>query len=850
MTSFGIRALRTALSLALVVAFTLVPRVEAQAPPSPTDVLGWELGDRFTDTGAVHRYLDALARASDRITLEPYGETPEGRPLVQVVVASQRHRERLDEILAANRTLADPDTPEERIAEIVRTNPAVVYLSYGVHGNESSSTEAALWTAWDLAREAPEVAGVLDSVVVVIDPVVNPDGRDRYVDFYRAARGPTPNPDRATREHAEPWPGGRTNHYYFDLNRDWTWMSQVETRARLATWDRWTPQVHVDFHEMSPNSSYFFFPPARPINPIYPEHTARWAERIGAANAAAFDRQGWLYFTEGTYDLFYPGYGDSWPSLLGAIGMTYEQAGGGSAGLAYRRDDGEILTLAQRAAHHRETGRATLRSVMEGRTDLLEGFAGFHRSVDDELPDILLVPAPGSAGGDDPRLAALLDHLAAQGIEWQVARESFDTRATAHAGWAERREFPAGTVRVPVRQSRGRLALTLLQAETLLDATYSYDISAWSLPYGYGVEAHAVRGKIDTEWGGPTATTPRVHAGGAAYGYLVQPGFDVWPALTVFLTDGGRGRVLPDTFRMGTRLFPRGTMFLPRALNDDLERRVQEAGLEPAALPVATGLTDSGPDLGTGDAGDLALPRVVLVGGEGTSSASFGAHRYFLEQRLRLPFDAVNVDDLGGLELADYDVVVVPEARGLAGRLGEGGRARLESWIRGGGTLVAVGSGAESFGDMTGVEVRSPVGPEEAERLDRALRTREARELERWEGQTPGTILEVHLDPGHPLAFGAGTADRADRMFVLSTGVGFEPSEDFETAAWFSDDASGISGVIGESTVDRLRRSSWAIERRLGRGSVVLFADDPLFRVMWYAGFQPYANALFLGPAF
>lgn len=838
--------------LAVVSLASLGREVAAQAPPSPADVLGWQMGEQFTDVASAYRYFDALAAASELVTVEPYGASWEGRALVQAVVASPRHRARLDEILAANRELADPDTPAERAEEIIASNPAVVYFTYGVHGNESSSTEAALWTAWDLARGAPEVAGVLDSVVVVIDPVANPDGRNRYVDFYKSARGVVPNPNPATREHREPWPGGRTNHYLFDLNRDWTWMSQVETRARLATWERWTPQVHVDFHEMSPNSSYFFFPPATPINPIYPEHVARWAKRIGDGNAAAFDREGWLYFTEESYDLFYPGYGDSWPSLLGAIGMTYEQAGGGSAGLAYERLDGSILTLEQRARQHRTTGQATLRTVMEGRSDLLAGFAEFHRTVDEGLPDILLVPSQGEGPAADGRLQALLGHLDAQGIRYEQASEGFGAQATPHPGWAVRDRFPAGTIRVPARQPRGRLALTLLQAETVLDATYSYDISAWSLPFGYGVEAHAVNDVSGGAWraGAPSWPTASTVSSAEPYGVLIRPGFDRWPGLAAFLADGGRGRVLADTFRIDDTLYPQGTFFLPRAMNDGLVARLRDAGLESVAEEVHTGITTTGPDLGTGGAGTLALPRIVLLGGEGTSSGSFGAHRYFLDHRLGLPYDQVAPEDLGSVALDDVDVVIVPEGGGVTRALGDAGMERLEAWVRGGGTVVAVGSGASAIGSMGGVEVRRSTGPEEGARIGRALRTLAERQLERWESQTPGTILEVVMDPGHPLAFGAGTQSRSERSFVLSTGTGFEPDESFESAAWFSEEAEGLSGVIGEATVDRLRRSSWLVERGLGRGSLILFADDPLFRIMWYSGFQLYSNAVLLGPAF
>src|SRR5262245_9810005 len=433
--------------------------------PSPADVLGYGLGERFTDHASIVRYLEALAAAAPNVRVRDYGRTNEDRRLLQVLIARPEYLARLDEILARNRELNDPNTSEARAREISAANPAVVYFSYGVHGNESSSSEAALWTAWSLASNAPEVSGVLDSVVVVIDPAVNPDGRDRYVGWYRQARGATPNPNPESREHAEPWPGGRTNHYYFDLNRDWAWMTQVETRGRLATWDYWSPQVHVDFHEMSPSSSYFFFPATPPINPLYPPHIVRWGKAFGDANAAAFDRRGWAYYTGEGFDLFYPGYGDSWPSLLGTIGMTYEQAGGGSAGQAYRRADGDTLTLRARAEHHWTSGQATLRTAASRKSELLLDYARFHRTVNEGLPDILLVP-----GEDATRTTALLKLLRGQGIQVERSTQPFRTVATAHTGFAKREQFPAGTYRVRARQPRGRLAVTLLQSETVLDA--------------------------------------------------------------------------------------------------------------------------------------------------------------------------------------------------------------------------------------------------------------------------------------------------------------------------------------------------------------------------------------------
>jgi len=839
---------RAARALALFA--TLLPwgTLGAQTIPSPREVLGWEMGERFTDAGQVVRYFDVLGSSSPLVRVERYGHSVQGRELIQAIVAKPEHMARLDEILAANKELTLPDLPEARAREIARDNPAVVYLTYGIHGNESSSSEAALWTAWELATGADAVRGVLDSLVVIMDPVANPDGRDRYVQWFRNATGVVPNPDPAVREHREPWPGGRSNHYLFDLNRDWAWMSQPETRARLSTWGRWNPQVHVDFHEMSYNSTYFFFPAARPINPIYPEHILSWGERFGQGNAEAFDREGWLYYTAESFDLFYPGYGDSWPGLSGAVGMTYEMAGSGTAGLAIRRNDGTILTLEDRALRHRVAGGATLRTAAGGKTDLLLGFAEYHRTVDRGQTDIVLVPGAGSG-----RVEALVQLLLDQGVEIERAAREFRAQGTPHTGFEARSAFPTGSYRVRARQPRGRLAMTLLNAETFLDAEYSYDITGWSLPYAIGVEAHAVPRIPDAGWEPvrELGDAPPTSTADARFGFLVRPSFQVSPPIVRFLQGGGRAHVMQEPFRLAGVSYPAGTWFLSRERNTELDRRIREAGLEPFAVGVRTGLTDEGPNLGTDGAEGVELPRILLLGGEGTSSLSFGAHWFFLERRLGIPFDIVNVSDLANTDLRAWDVVIAP-AGGISQALGDNGVEALTAWVRAGGTLVAVGSGASGLGErIASIRTRRPENADAArdERLARALRTREERERERWTESIPGTILQVQLDPRHPLAFGASSDATPGRMFVLSSGTGFEPEDVFESAAYFPQGLAKVSGMISSDNLERLDRSSWLAQRAVGRGSVILFADDPLFRMFWYSGFQPYTNALLLGPA-
>jgi hypothetical protein len=810
-----------------------------QAPPSPEQFHGYAMGGHFTPYAGVRDYARALADASPLVEYRPYGTTPERRELFQLVIASPENLRRLDAVLAANAELTRPETSADRARQVAATNPAVVYFSYGVHGNESSSSEAAMWTAWDLARGAPEVAGALDSLVVVIDPVANPDGRDRYVQWFNSVVGQTPDPDPQSREHREPWPGGRFNHYLFDLNRDWSWGTQPETRARLATWNRWNPQVHVDFHEMFYNSSYFFFPASAPINPIYPDYVLQWGKRFGEGNARVFDARGWEYYTAEAFDLFYPGYGDSWPSLTGAIGMTYEQAGHGAAGLAIRQEDGDTLTLHDRAEHHRAAGNATLRTAAAGKTTLLLDFASGARTVAQGASDFLLVPGP-----DASRVEALVAHLRQQGIEVERAGQAFGAGARVHPGFEARSRFPAGTYRVRARQPRGRLATTLLQPETELKAEYSYDVSAWSLPYAYGVAAYRVGSTPAAGWTpvpAPTGEAARAAAPAPGYGYLVPAGAGNAPRLVRFLAGGGRARVLNKPSTFGGQRFAAGTWFLPAGGNDSLAARVAAAGLGGAVVPVASGLSQGGVDLGSENVVPVKMPRVALVGGEGVSATSYGAFWYFLERELGMPFDALLSGDLTRADLSEYDVIVVPDAFG--GATGKPVQDALKAWVERGGRLVAVAGSAQSLASLAEVKTRSE--PSDSAAGARALAGREEREREDWRQQVPGTILPLRLDPAHPLAWGAGTDGRADRAFALHEGgLVFEPAEGVETVAYFPDALTRISGVISPPNLKRLEEGSWLVTKRLGRGNVVLFADDPLFRLFWRASQPMFVNAL------
>ena len=382
------------------------------AIPSPQSVLGYRLGERFTHAEDVRRYLGALAAASPRVSVSDYGTTYEGRPLTLVAITSARNQARMEEIRRQRQRLTDPGglAPEAR-ERLAREAPAVVWLGYGIHGNESSSTEAALAVAYVLAAGGGDWGEILEQTVVLIDPLSNPDGRERYVAGFEQRSGRFPDPDGAAAEHWEPWPGGRQNHYLVDLNRDWVWATQLETRYRLAAFRAWEPQVYVDLHEMASEATYFFPPSAEPVNPGIDPRTVRWLGVFGDANAAAFDRPGWLYYKSESFDLFYPGYGDSYPSFRGAVGMTYEVGGGGRAGLEVALADGSVVTLADRIARHLVASLTTVRTAAAHREALLADFVA-GRVASRERTATTYLWADGQ-----PEAAAMAALLALHGVE-------------------------------------------------------------------------------------------------------------------------------------------------------------------------------------------------------------------------------------------------------------------------------------------------------------------------------------------------------------------------------------------------------------------------------------------------
>ncbi|MES1242040.1 MAG: M14 family metallopeptidase [Acidobacteriota bacterium] len=840
------------------------PPVDAKVP-RPDQVLGYPLGARFTHWDRIVDYLKQVAAASPRVKVMEYGRTYEDRPLVLVAISSPANLERLDEIQQAHQRLADTTSLSEPERDrLVRQTPLVAWLAYGVHGNESSSAEAAMGVAWLLAAGQGDFAKMLDDMVVLIDPLENPDGRERYVSGYEQRRGAEPNPRRSAAEHSEPWPGGRQNHYVIDLNRDWAWASQQETRYRIGAYRSWEPQIYVDFHEMGSESSYFFPPAAEPIHPQIDRRVVSWLETFGRANAEVFDRLGWIYFKGESYDLFYPGYGDSYPSLRGAVGMTYEMAGGGRGGLSIALPDGTFLTLADRVARHLTTSLATLRTASANNRRLMEDFVANRLKAAAD-------PRVYVWSGDQQESRALADLLLLHGIRVQQTGQAADIPVRALNGEGEEspRRFPAGTYVVSTTQPLGNLIEALLERESPMSESFVerqrrrleqnmnqqfYDITAWSLPYAFNVETWVASGSPANLRPVPEATGGTIlgSAGetGADLGYLVPPqGIASYRLAAALQKRKIVNRVAMGSLSTGGEL-PAGTLFIPRRgnpadLKETLRVLLQQDGL--TAQAVTSSFAMKGLSLGSNDVEAVKPAHVGLLSGTGVDPTSFGYLWHLLDQEIALEHDRIDLAQLAQVDLSELDVIVMPSGS-YEDAVSPRARESLDAWVKSGGVLVSIGDAVEWLQkhEMTGIKSWEPEKKSDADSDPEGGDTAVERSLASRPIFTPGAVLATEMQPSHPLTLGLRNSPMVlyeGTAVLKATG---DPRKDVLVARGESPVVAGFAWPEAE---ERLAGSLLVGMETRGKGGVVVFAQDPAFRLFWRATTPILLNALLYGPS-
>lgn len=924
---------RTTLALALVAA---APVVRGQAPPlaffpggtydasvpTPESVLGYPVGTYHTDYRGLERWLRAI-EGSPRVRILEYGRSIEGRPLYLVVLSSPDNLARLDEIKAGMARLADPRGLTDADAErIVTTLPAVAWMNHANDGNESAAFESAIQTMYQLAAGTDATTRlVLDRLVTIVNPAHNPESHERFVAWYNSVRtGPRGTADRQAAEHHAPWGlSTNNNHYQIDLNRDAFFATQPETRAIIRAFGEWNPVVFVDHHGQTKNM--FFPPPAEAINPNVTANQLEWMDRYGHAIASAFDRRGWSYYRRGRFDLFYAGFWDSWPTLNGSVGMTFETDGGGSRGLAWEREDETVLTLRDGVVHHHTGTMATLQLTAEQKVQRLRDFLAYKRSAIADgargpLRQVVLLP-----GTDRGRVLELVETLRLQRIEVHEATAPFRlARAFRHTGGGPAAlDVPAGAFVVPMAQPQGRLAKALLEVEPALGERFLaeerrkkaradltgerprdgfYDVTAWSLPLLYGVEAAWAEDAVAEAALRRIDETPRLapaRPAAASYGYLFAGDTIGALALAGRLLDEKVNLVVATRpFRVGERRYGAGA-FLARvernspALHDRIAALAGELGVDVQALDSAR--VDEGPDFGEDPHVEVVRPRLAVVTDEPTAATAYGATWFTLEQRLGIGFTPIKIAQLVAGDLGRYNVIVLPH--GAPGEyhdaLGERGIARLKQWMEDGGTLVLI-KGAAAFATRKGVEWTTatlkreerPVrlffeeageaaAPGGSARPERELRGQPARsspapatagagggqpEEARPAGaisrevdiaRTPGAILRVKVDPEHFLGLGY----EGETAAMISSSYAFTLSRNGRHAAAFPDEASlRIAGFMWPDARAALARTLFAWEERHGRGHAIFFADDPNFRATQLATLRMFFNAALLGPSF
>lgn len=820
--------------------------------PSPQEFLGYSIGTFHTRQDRIVAYMQELARLSDKATYQSIGLTFEHRDMPVLTVTSPANHARLEEIRQAH--LASLATDGGRADDL----PAIAHLGYGVHGNEASGGEAAMLTAyWLVAGLGGEVAGYLDNAIFHLEPTLNPDGRDRFAHWANMNRAEPFVADPLDREHSEVWPGGRTNHYWFDLNRDWLPLVNPESKARIDFHHHWSPNVVTDHHEMGTSSS-FFFEPTKPVgswNPLLPEElytdlTMTFAEYW----TDAMDDIGSLFFNEETFDNSYPGYGSTYPNFLGGLAVLFEQAS--SRGHVQESSHHGLLTFAFTIRNQLRAGMATVKATVENRSRLQEYQKDFYASAlsEGEAYEVSgwIFGDPLDATLNREFIELLLRHRI-EIFELESHREGNGVSFQPGQAWV-----------VPASQPMYRLARSIFERpETFADSVF-YDASAWTVSLAYGMPDLALQnGQLPL--GNQVTAVPTLGGAGqvarSSIAYLMDWSDSGAPrALQAMQAAGIRTEAAfsPFTARTagGDVPFARGSISIPVSTQtldpDALHSAVAQAARE-ANVPVHSALTGSaveGIDLGSGNFRPVRAPRVLMPTGPGVSSQEVGQIWHLLDQRVGMPVTKVDVGNLGRVTWADYDVLIL-----MPGATQTFSGARLDdlkSWIRSGGTLIAQrGSAAWAAGNGLTPNIDEPGMGKPVDEVDESEEAgnprRDYADSRSFEGPRAigGSIWEADLDVTHPLGFGY------QRRFLpvwRDHNIFFEPSVDaYSTVARLTEDDPFLSGYISDKNRERLRGSPSVLTDSFGRGTVVLFIDNTNFRGYWRGTNRLFLNALFFG---
>ena len=806
---------------------------------SPAEFLGYPVGTKVTPHWKVLAYYDhILKQVPGQVKMESYGESYEGRPLRVYYISSAKHIANLDQIRTNNLKLAhalegDGDS----------NGPAIVWISNNIHGNETSSIEASMLTLYALVDpQNSKSKAWLENTLVILDPCLNPDGTERYNNWYNGVVGKNYNPQLYAREHREPWPAGRYNHYYFDMNRDWAWQTQQESVLRAAIYNKWLPHIHVDFHEQGINSPYYFPPAAEPLHEVITPWQREFQTTIGKHNAKYFDSKGWLYFTKERFDLFYPSYGDTYPIYSGAIGMTFEKAGNGSAGLGVYTDDKDTLTLVDRAIQHHASGLNVIEIVSQHAPKVVAEFKKFGDDAASGKLSSFQTYIVKYDASREKTLRALLTLLDKNKIKYYAASGSvrgFDYFSKKDGNHTLQEK----DLVIPGNQSKGALIRVLFEPEAKLTDSVTYDITAWSLPYVYGLPTLASKSKLaDLR---PYSLDSIQNTVGSNFGYAIKwDGFSSAQLLGALLKQQVTVKASDQSFKIGAEEFPKGSLLIMKNGNKQKEVdklvKAEADRLQVRIYAIQSGIIDGGKDLGSSDVKTLKAPKVLMMAGEGLRATNVGEVWHYFDQQLQYPIVLVNPSDFSRVKWDEVDVFIMPNGN-YAFLKDKAQSSEFASWIRKGGKVIALEGVVSQLAAQEWSAMKVAKQDSAAKSKSNPLKKYGDRERGALENYTAGAIYKVTIDNSHPLMFGI-----KDYFTLKQDANLYQYMEN--NAGWnvgYIQENAKMSGFVGHQLGKKLKNGMVFGTQKLGQGTVVYLADNVLFRNFWESGKLVMANAVF-----
>ncbi len=794
--------------------------------PTPESIIGHQVGEWHITHDKLVQYMYELDRVSDRITIENRGTTFEGRPILLLTITSPNNHNKIESIRASHIALTENNTVD------TSTMPIVVYQGFSIHGNEPSGSNAALLVGYYLAAaEGEAIETLLDHTIILFDPSFNPDGLQRFSYWANTNKSKNLNPDPNDREYNEIWPGGRTNHYWFDLNRDWLPVQLPESRARINTFHKWLPNILTDHHEMGTNSTFFFQPgiPSR-THPLTPKLNQDLTKKIGTFHAKALNNIGSLYYTEEDYDDFYYGKGSTFPDINGSIGILFEQAS--SRGHMQESVNG-IITFPFTIRNQFTTALSTLEAANSMREELLQYQHEFYKKARQEgekqnTKAILF---------GDEKDAAKAYHLAELLHRHQIEIHELNNDITINS-----KTYKKGySYVVPKNQKNTRLLEAMFEKRTEFTDSLFYDISAWTLPLAFNLDYEETTTinnagkKIESLEFQPGSINSK-----SDYAYIFEWHEYYTPkVLNAILNSGLRAKVGLQPFEIEGKSFDYGSILIP-VQNQNKSPEALYAYLNNLATTnhikiygVSTGLTN-GIDLGSSEFRALPTPKVGLLVGDGITSYDAGEIWHLLDQRYDITVSKLDTDNLSSTDLSRYTTIIMPSGS----TTGENAKT-LKTWVENGGILIGYRYALNWLNSNEFLKLDY----KKVERIAKDI-TFEQRSDYRGAQVIGGAIFETKLDRSHPINFGY----KNDKLALFrNTTLFINPDKQSYNNPIQYTKSPLLSGYISQSNLDSLASTVPFKVSRLNKGKVIVFTDNTNFRAFWYGTNKLLMNAIFFG---